>query len=194
MFKLRYLQLFLAFFMTSHAFAQHQAVVKIDVPPLFYHMPHSLSFEHAVNPKFSVLLTFEGGRYNQFSYHKMKGKGAGLTIEGRYYPLKRLPAPEGLFLSAGLRYVRLKAGYYDRYSFPTMTGGIASAGLATGYKYVYRRFAAELLIGYNWETNWSNYTAVSHSFFRDPYLSNSPTTIRGELSIGYAFSPCGPGK
>jgi hypothetical protein len=193
--QLRSLFAFLAVFMSSHVFAQYQAVLKSDVFTILSRPVYVLSFEHAINQKFSAVLSLEGGRYrydmNPHVYGVYKAKGAGIAIEGRYYPLPRQQAPSGLFVSAGCRYLSFKEGFYNSYFSPKVSGGIMSTGLAAGYKYVYKRFAAEFLVGQNWGTTWSNDSAFRDSFIHDSYLQllrHDATFIRGELSIGYAFN------
>jgi hypothetical protein len=184
---------FVVFFFVFYnpVFAQYNSVLKSNLSQPLYRPVYGLSFEHAINQKLSVLLSVEGGRYQGSRRNDdYETRGAGIVVEGSYYPLARHKAPKGLFLSLACRYVRLKGGEY--WSNPNIKGGATSVGIAVGYKYVYRRFAFEAVMGRAIGATWGRSSAYLKSAdlwdFYVRSFKNEAKFYRGELSIGYAFN------
>jgi hypothetical protein len=190
MLKLWSFVLFFFVFFCNSVLAQYNSVLKSNLYQPFYRPVYGLSFEHAVNQKLSFLVSVEGGRY-QISWQGGI-RGAGVVGEGRYYPLTRHKAPRGLFLSVACRFVRLKGVEYRQSPILKIEGGAMGAGIAVGYKYVYKRFAFEVMMGSGVGTAWGRGSAyLNNPDLWDFYVNsfkNEAKYNRVELSIGYAFN------
>ena len=112
---------------------------------------YRVMYEQAFGKRISAQVGVEGGKYVSKSEgeESFKLSGRGYLVEFRYFPItKKKLAPLGLFISTSVRKIRYRELYKNGNGQDFSECGLMTPiGISTGYKFNYKRFALELLLG-----------------------------------------------
>ncbi len=173
------------------AFSQYN-VLKVDALGYIRDRVY-LGYERTFFKKASVGLAYENNTYTQ---DELSGGGEymmrtqGVIPEFRYYPFhKRRAAPLGFFAGAAFRYAKVSETYTPNNT--ELKGDLINYGLISGYKFRYRSFITEFLLGYGSGTLNDEFLAADRRAFRDysdqDSIDELLRNLRMEISLGFVF-------
>lgn len=176
---------------TTSASAQYN-VVKFDGLGLLRDRIY-LGYERSFLKQFSIGLAFENHAYTDES---LDGGGDyslitnGILPEFRYYPFhKQRAAPLGFFIGPAFRLAKVTESYTPNNT--ELEGNLFNYGLVSGYKFRYKSFISEFLLGYGGGTLSEDFETANRSAFKSlsdqDSLDELKQNLRFEIALGYVF-------
>ncbi|MBW3544418.1 MAG: DUF3575 domain-containing protein [Bacteroidetes bacterium] len=176
---------------TSSASAQYN-VVKFDGLGLLRDRVY-LGYERTFFKQISVGLAYENYAYTDESLDSGGDYSLitnGFLPEFRYYPFhKQRTAPLGFFAGAAFRLAKVTEIYTPNNT--ELTGDLFNYGLISGYKFRYKSFISEFLLGYGGGALSKGFETANRSAFRNlsdqDALDELTQNLRFEIALGYVF-------
>jgi hypothetical protein len=180
-------------------------VISAEPIGLFWNGNLRLDYERVFSNSFTYKLGFEFGEFTSSNKggpflsspsstideatESYSIRGWGFLPEFRYYPIKKIKTPKGLFFGIFLRY----RSFTEKYKEPYVTeisskGNSTNLGISSGYKFIFGRFVLEPLIAYGTSSiKWDS--PYIHKNVDDFYTKDLDHfgSFRFELNLGIAL-------
>lgn len=155
-----------------------------------------ITYERALNEKFTALIGFETGNYEHSSMTINNDpiilytvEGSGLLLEGRFFPFfQKKEAPRGLFVGAFFKNYWLNEKNTNdnpEYDFEEKQS-VQALGIGIGYKFFKGWFILEPVLGFGktWSSGLGEDDRISPIF---PDVDLSTYSLRAAISVGVCF-------